>query len=1062
MRMIFSVLIMLAATITAKAQTILKGTVFNGQSNEPLAGATVTCTACKTNSITGADGKFTLLTTQLPVTLTVSYTGFATATLQADNLHTGNLLARLEKKDVSLAEVVVVSNGFQNIAREKLTGSYEKTDNSLINRSVSTDILSRLDGVANSVFFSKTLNRGAFTIRGISTLNASLDPLLVVDNFVYDGDINNINPNDVESITILRDAEAAAIWGARAANGVVVISTKKGRYSKPMKVNLNVNTTISGKPRLYDDPNFLNSASFIGSERFLYGKGYYSSALLNTTTRPIVSPVVEILAKQAAGQLTEAQANEQINTLARYDVRNDYLEYLYRRGSNTQYAINLSGGGASNNYFLSVGYDDNLPAIKRNRLGRTTVNSSFHFKPARRLEIQTGINYSFTKTENNGLDGVSSSKGRIYPYARLVDEQGRHLAVEKDYRQAFIDTAGGGLLQDWNYRPLDELQMADNTQKLQDIVFRLGLQYQFSKQLGIELRGQLEQATSTIENIYSYETYLARNLVNRFTIRNGNNIKLNLPAGGIIDNTDGNLKAYAVRAQVNYAGSLGKRHKLDAMAGSEVKEAYSRSRSGRVYGYDHSLLTFGSVNYDSAYLQYNNIGPKSKIPNSTSFSEGVNRFVSFYGNLIYTYGQRYTLSGSARKDASNLFGLSTNDQWNPFWSAGISWQVNNEKFYRFKALPVLRLRASYGYGGNIKSDISAVPTILYASGADNAFGLPYARVVNLPNSELRWEKTGILNIGIDWSTPEGRLSGSIEAYQKRSVDLLTSTPIDPTTGMNLMTLNTAHMTGKGLDVKLNAKITARKLGWNLLFIGSYVTNKVTRNLFKPSSPSTLVSNSGINVNIYEGYDAYSIMSYKWGGLDSVGDPIGYFNGVKSKDYNSIVNRPALTDLVRHGTGKPPIFFNLLNNFQYKGITVSVNIAGRFGYYFRKRTIEYGSLYAGWLGHPDFDKRWKRPGDELLTTVPAMNYPVNANRDRYYAYSEVTVLRGDHLRLKDINISYSFPPFTIAKRKIDQLQVYAYINNLGVLWKANKENIDPEYGNNLPNARAVSFGVRAGF
>ena len=282
----------------------------------------------------------------------------------------------LKSKISSLGDVSVVLNtGYQAIPKERATGSFTQVSHELINRSVSTDILTRLDGVTSSVIFNKSnIQDETFNIRGRSTLLGAdaASPLIVVDNFPYEGDINNINPNDIESITILKDAAAASIWGARSGNGVIVINPRKGRYDEHLKVQFNANFTSVGKPDLFYSRNFLNSSNYIGVEQFLFNQGYYDDKINNSTLWPGLSPAVELLAANRKAELSDPELVAGLNALSARDVRDDFSKYVYQPALRQQYSISVTGGSHDISYALSAGYDHNRDNLIRNGYRRFT------------------------------------------------------------------------------------------------------------------------------------------------------------------------------------------------------------------------------------------------------------------------------------------------------------------------------------------------------------------------------------------------------------------------------------------------------------------------------------------------------------------------------------------------------------------------------------------------------------------------------------------------------------------------------------------------------------------
>lgn len=1031
------------------------------EENESLSDATVTIKNTNRSFVTDVNGGFAIMSLQSTDTLIISAVGYLTQTVIVSQIPKSESLFKIVLKYSSKQlKEVIVNTGYQQIAKERATGSFEKIDNSLLNRSVSSDIISRLDGVTSGLFFSKLDASPSIFIRGLSTLRSGTQPLIVVDNFPYEGDISNINPNDVESITILRDAAASSIWGARSGNGVIVITTKKSRYNQPTHLSVNTNVTVKQKPPLFDDPGFMSSSSFIEVEKYLFSKGYYDNQLPYPMYY-VLSPVVETLLKQRSGQLSSAEADNMITSLSQQDIRNDYLAYLYRKATLKQTSVSLSGGNATMNYILNIGYDKNMNSIIGNSDDRLTVYSLSSFKPLPALEIQASVNYAWSKSVNSGIGQIipGGGKSAIYPYARLADENGKVLAVEKDYRLSYIDTTGGGLLLDWKYKPLDEIKLADNHTAAQDITARLSLKYKINSFLTAETQAQYERADQSAHNYFSQQTYVARTLINLYSQVTGSSIKRNIPLGGILNQTDGLLSAYSLRGQLSADKIWNKRNAINAVAGVEARQLQNEFQLAQLYGYNDDLLTFSNVDYVSSFPLYGNRGSAS-IPNQTALSQSLNRYVSAYINAAYSYKETYTLSASARKDASNIFGVNTNQKWVPLWSSGAAWKISNESFYHVSWLPYLKLRFSYGFNGNINSSLSAFSTIQYYP-AGNPANLPYAALRNAPNPELRWEKIAMKNIGLDFATANNRISGSIEFYWKKSTDLLSPAPLDPTTGVTQLVMNAANLKGKGADVRLNAQLLDKTIKWNTTLLFSYVTSKVTRYLLQTGNKGNYPG-TGYSISPIEGKDPYALISYKWGGLDAqTGDPIGFVSGVQSKNYSSIISTDSWNDLVIKGTTRPPFFGNLLNTFSWKAFSLSANISYRFHYYFRRNTIMYSSLFSFWIGNSDYDKRWRSPGDEKITSVPSMVYPANTNRDRFYAFSEATVEKGDLIRLQDVNISWNIEKLKVKKLPVQNLQLFSYINNIGVIWKANKAGIDPDYGGSIPPPKSFSFGVRIG-
>ena len=1040
-------------------QGTISGKVLNNITGEPVANASVT--SGKLTTLTTVEGNFSLATeNNNGVVLITTASGYKADTLTLAASQFSNLQIRLQR-DMRLMQEVIVSTGYQDLSKERAAGSFEKIDNRLLNRSVSNDILSRLDGVTSSLYFDKTSGNPKLFVRGLSTLNASTDPLIVLDNFPYDGDLNNIDPDNIESITLLRDASAASIWGARAANGVIVITSKKGRYLQSSSITFNSNIRLQQKPALKDARNFMSSKDFLGVEQLLFDKGYYDGELADFSNYPVVSPAVELMAQHRAGEIDDSQLGAGLAALAGKDVRNDYGRYFYQQPVYQQYSLSFSGGASKSNYFIGLGYDRSRTELVRNKDSRANITAQLAIRPLPKLELQTGITFTHAGNYLNGLPNVTASPFRsaVFPYAQLADAAGNPVSVVRDYRAGYTDTTGAGALLNWKYVPLDELARNDNYISRNDILISVGVKYNLLPWLSLQLNGQLQKTNEASDFYYSKNSYYARNIINRFTNRNGTTLKYNVPLGGILDKGNRQLQSAGGRGQVNVNRSFGKDWNLVALAGAEIRNAKATGTDNRTYGFDDDRLTFGNVDYNTLYTLWDQLGSE-QVQRNTAFRETENRFVSYFSNASMSYSRRYTLTASIRKDASNLFGINSNQKWNPFWSAGAAWNLDQEKFYHWDFLSVLKARLTYGFSGNIIPGISGKPMIGY--GQNTVIPLPYANITSTSNPNLRWEETATTNMGVDVESRNSRISGSIDVYVKKSKDLFTGVPVDPTLGILSNTINAASLTSKGFNLKLNGLLLDRGMKWSAHLLLDHVRSKVTKAFNEYANKGAYVD-EGLAIKTIEGQDPYALISYRWAGLDpQTGDPRGYINDTISADYNNLLNPASFTQLKIHGSSRPSVFGSLRNQFAWKQFSFSFNFSFAFGYYFRRSTIAYDRLYSAWEMNRDFEKRWQKPGDEKLTNVPSMLYPGDSQRDQFYQYSEATVERGDHIRLRDIQAAYKLSNLKTKSKWLRNGECYVYLNNLGILWRANRYKIDPEACSFLPTPLSASIGFKTNF
>lgn len=1058
---VLSILILVEYT---SAQDLIRGTVFSADEQIPLVGASIKLKRHGNSTNTNSAGIFAIPGFISPDTLWITYTGYLPYQIALNNQ---SLIADMKiqlRKDLNQLQEVVVSTGYQQTPQERSTGSFTQISKSRLNEQVSTNLLERLESISNGLTVDRSTNEsGRITIRGLSTIRGPKDPLIVVDNFPYEGDINNINPNDVESVTLLKDAAAASIWGTRAGNGVIVITTKKGSYQQQVQVDLNVNTTLTGEPNLNLFPQ-TNSADYIGVERLLFQNGFYDNTI-NSLSRPVVSPVVELLLQNRNGQLSHENLNEQLLNLGKLDVRNDLLRYNYQQGVNQQYALSLKGGQAKSSWFLSGGLDQNKSTTAAD-FERYNLRFRQNIKPITNLEVDLGFNYTQTHATHGKLDynSLTNDGAVIYPYTQLADENGNALPIVKNFRQSFLNTLNNPGLYSWDYVPLEDQSLNQDQNNLQDVTANIGLRYTLWKGISTEVKYQYQRQNTHGLNILPEESYGARSIINQFTqLSNTGQATYIIPRGGIRDEQQANVASNQFRGQLNFQQNWGK-HELVALAGTEWRSVNNTSSANRLYGFNNNILTFGQVDYTRTYPRLIG-GGQSFIEGNVGLNDRENRFVSLFTNASYTYDQRYTFSISGRRDASNLFGVNTNDKWNPLGSIGLGWNISNEAFYLWKAVPYLKLRSTYGLSGNVDLGQAAVTTISYAS--NSAFtGSPRAIFNQFANPELRWETAKIWNTGLDFSTKGNKLSGSVEYYRKVGDNLFGLSPIDYTTGIGFSVIkNVASMKGSGMDLTLNAKIIDRKFKWeNQVNLNTYkdeVTDYYLETINGASFTSSLALISGL-----VGKPVYSVFSFKSAGLDpQTGDPRGFLNGEVSKDYNALYQNSKIEDLVFHGSALPTIFGSMGNTFSYQNISLTLRLTYKFGCYFKRESISYTNLFNRGLGHPDFSSRWQQPGDEVTTNIPSLTYPSVNLRDNFYSGIEDLTERGDHIRLQYMTASYNIPKSLLNKWKLSSLQVYANANQLGILWRANKVGIDPDFEFNrftIPPARTIAFGLRASF
>jgi len=1046
----FLILILLSVALNAKAQIVLNGKVLSEIDGSPLVGATIKIKGDSKILSSGIDGSFKVNIKSFD-TLLISYTGYQQKQINPPIL--GNLVIKLEALREMLDQVVV-STGYQTLSKERATGSFVKVDNELLNRSVGTNIIDRLKDIVPGLSFNN-VGASQISVRGQSTIFGNAEPLIVLDNFPFEGNLLDINPNDVESITVLKDAAAASIWGARAGNGVIVITSKKGKLNSSTKVSFNSNVTIGSRPDLFV-ANKISSSDFIEIEKKLFSEGFYDASHLSGF-EPL-TPVVELLYKKKENPGSAILVDAEIETLKQHDVRNDFSNYFYQPSINQQYALNMNGGGNHNSYFVSAGYDRNKSNLVNNSYQRITLNAgnTFRFLDDK-IELSTGINYINNSSINNNpgtsIFIATAGTSSLYPYARLVDGSGNALSIPKDYSNGFINTARQAGLLDWTYSPFNEINNFDNIEKRGNLRLNTGIKYNILPFVNVSLMYQYTDISTSVRNNYNQESYFSRNLINRFTQANETTLIRPIPLGGILDLTNQSAINHTIRTQFDFQKTFSSRHYIVAVAGFEVRDTRTATNISRYYGYDEEHAQNGMVDYrNTALPYYYDNARKGAIPFIDDTNLYNDRYRSYYANASYTYDNRFTVSGSARLDQSNLFGVKTNQKGIPLWSAGLSWNLSNEDFYSFPFLPYLKLRATYGYNGSVNKSVSAYTTASLTG--LNLYQLPYATIVNPPNPELRWERVKILNMGIDFGIKDSRVTGSLEYYHKQGIDLIGDAPFPPSSGITIFRGNTANTSGNGVDASLNSKNIIGKFNWQTDIVFSHLTEKVTKYSIKADAFNYIRT----TYTPFEGRPLYAEYSYEWAGLDAnTGDPQGYLNGLVSKDYTNIINATNVNNMLYAGSVRPTTFGSVRNTFGYKRFSFSFNINYRLGHFFRKTSISYGNTYGLGSSHGDYYLRWQNPGDEQSTIVPSVPKAFSSNRDAFYRYSNALVDKADNIRLQDLRFSYDLQ--NIVPKLIRTAQVYLYGSNMGLLWKSTTFDVDPENQSfDMPTIVAVGLKI----
>lgn len=1045
------------------AQTVLRGTVMNKEEREPLSLVRLRVGSTDSTFFTDDFGRFHLSSNYIGDSLWVSHFGYKNQWIVLEYQKEG-MEVYLEPEE-RLIEEVQIQTGYYHLPGDRLTGSFSQVTAEELAKSPSAHILQRLEGRVAGLQFIKagSTDLNDIRIRGLGTIESDSSPLIIIDGFIQErSHLNNIdllgmlNPDDVESISILKDAAAASIWGARAGNGVIVITTRKGKVG--MKPTISFHNTIRyyDKPDLYYNPNRLPAATTMEIERDLFNKGLYPER--NETPIPYY---VELLISHRDGEISSEDLQAMEASLAQSDIREESLKYLYQNEKSQQYSFGIRGGSQAIRYNLSAGYFKEQGILVRNNKDRINLNLNTDISISDRFEVQFGWYFGLKRLELNGI-GLESLHNRpniISTYTQLANNDGLANAVPRDRRFAYQANAQSEGLLDWQYRPLEELELNNRGSSGQDnrlqglITYRLPIGFSINSSYSYGF-GNTRSRTH-----YSPESYYVRDLVNSFTQRNGSMI---IPWGAIATSSPTNrLDSWTLRNQLNYIRSFGNHH-IHALSGNEIREAVTFTEPGyTLYNFDDDILTGLSV-FDYTRMYEKRPSGSGRIPMpSNSMLKIANRFLSYYANATYSYNNTFNLSGSLRWDASNIFGVKTNQKGVPLWSSGIAWNLNS-------GIPIKRLRMTYGSAGNVNKNVSVLPIIHY-TGLETTTGLPEVFITSWGNPSLRWEKIITLNIGVDFSLFDKRLYGSLDYYKKYAEDLIGKDYMAPSTGIieregPSNKINYANLETKGFDFQLHSRNNKGNFSWDVDVFMSLVGNKITNyNTADVATLSPFFSTPPPRI----GYSRDVLYALPWFGLNGDnGMPVIGKDNIAQDDYLAYQNSMTSDDLIVFKSAVPRFYGSLHNTLGWKSLRVGFTLSWNAGHVFRTSSIAPGEEWNVDMNthHIDYFHRWKQPGDENSTNVPAYSLAYDPSLAFIYKSSSALVMKADHIRLKQVTISYDLTKRNLSWLPTQKISLLLSSHDLGLIWSAaNIKGIDPDYPNSdYPARRNWSFSLQMNF
>ena len=999
---------------------------------------------------------------------------------------------------IQLSSVDVVATGYQNLRKSGTTSAYTEIKPSQINRQINATLKDVIEGQVAGLRFTKDPSTGKEVpiLRGVGTFsgNVGYTPLIVIDNIPTDIPLENINPQDIESITVLKDAAATAIYGVRAANGVIVIVTKKGLHND-LRINVNTDLSYTFKPNV-DRMHYASTSDLIDLET-----AFYQSKLADSNgnvdnlfasygeiggrqTVRYYSPLFQLYRDQAKGKLSAQEVNNTLNTWRNRDYLRDFKRYVWQPIISKRYNISVESGNNRSQNYASLQYEDTDERIvtEKTRALNLYLKNTYQLTPW--LKSTIGLNGRYT-----AIDAVAEPMRYSYinplgqarytsvlgtnPYAgfNLVAPINGHILEQ---------IAGNDAFRSYSFNLLES--MAQEHQKQHTLNLRpfVNLQVSILKGLQYQSYFQYELNTFDSETFLGKDTYYMRLRHNQLVKQDATTQKFSseLPEGGYYEQLKKQTQHYTFRQQLDFNRTFAEAHNVMALVGFEMRQHYTpRNIAEAHYGYDEQTLSFPTLNWKDLYnpgVTSYLYGRQSLSLNRNQHSETKHRFISFYSNFGYSYRQKYNLTGSVRIDQADMFGADPKYKYRPLWSVGGSWNVHRENFFNINDIDLLKLRLTYGISGNVDQTTSPFLRGRLLTDVRGAYPSQQYLLINdtdLPNPKLRWEKTETANIGIDFGVWHW-FSGSIDLYRRYSSDLLVLTELDPTVGAQRRLINNGALLNKGIEVSLNA---TRKLADDLqLSVGTtfaYNKNTIEKVSSKPTSAVEYARNP--LYYYHQGDDFNSLYAYRYKEtvngypiyLDENGNPNTTFDANGIPTIKDIKNEDALVKL---GTMNPTFNGALNLQLRYKVFELSTMFVYAGGHKLRKDTY---SINQESETHHDINQRWTATNP---TDMPRMSfdYPAALRRtantvNTFWQYGDNHVVNADYLKWRNVVFACYIPKDICEKLRLQNAKVTAQLNNL-LTWSAAGNDIDPEAYNlntgtrSLPIATTALFGLSFSF
>ena len=823
------------ASPTRKVRNI-EGRVVD-EKGEPLPGANIRGIDSPFGAISDIKGNFTCKVMEETHTLEVSFVGMQTEKVSIKGRTHVNVIMHEDKQQ--LGDVVVT--GYQRISRERSTASFGFIDSEQLTRQMHTDLASSLEGQIAGLRMNINPNNGDMSpiLRGVGTFspNVGTMPLIVVDDMPTDLTLSEINPYNVESITVLKDAAAASIYGALAANGIIVVVTKQAK-EEGAHVNINADWFITSKPN-FNSLNLASTSDIIDYQTAVFdanvAESGSASGFLSSYKAGYYNPLFQLYLDRENGTLSNSEVEATLNQWRNNDYYKEYRDNAWRTAVTQRYNVSVSQKVGKNNHFLSFNYENDKGRTINDKRNKFSLYYKSNYAITSWLNVNAGVDARLGSSDTPNT--LFTSYTMQQRYERIMDADGNR------YNSPYVNVSGysGGAYngsvvskaegvspyKTFGFNVLDALGEGGTKSRNVSIRPFVSLQARFLKMFKYNFMYQYEWNHSKSEVFDAEDSYLMRMTYNSMIDTNGNSA---MPKGGRFYQNELSSNRYTVRNQIDFDKSW-KNHTVTAIAGLEFREnKIPKPTQQLMYGYDPQTLTSDIIDWQ-AYRD--GVGTSALSGNTITLSglsptlqESRHRYASFYANASYSYLSRYNVSGSIRWDQADLFGLDIRNQRHPLWSVGASWIMSEESFMKdIVWLDFLKARMTYGINGNVDQS-STTYFVVKQKTQSNPIKTTYLTYDDddLPNPKLRWEKTATYNVGLDFRLFNNLVNGSLEYYNRHSSDLLVRRYMDPTLGAKSRVVNNGEMRNRGVEFSLTANLI-RKKDWNFAVDFNFAHNK---------------------------------------------------------------------------------------------------------------------------------------------------------------------------------------------------------------------------------------------